>query len=133
MSTSKEFSFPADASTEEVEELIGQGLDAMFEAHYAGNEGVSVVFGKKSIVLEGGNDIEKDDKSEDDDKNKNENADRPGDDDDEEGEYHDLEEVCIGCFENPCVFFQHEELLVAFDVAEHGEYLLGEDVTPNNI
>jgi hypothetical protein len=51
--SSKSFAFPADASMDEVEELVGQGLDAMCEAFYAGNEGVSVVFGKESVALEG--------------------------------------------------------------------------------
>jgi hypothetical protein len=136
--SNKTFSFPAGASMEEVEELVGQGLDAMFDAHYAGKEGVSVVFGKESIVLEAGQDTQKDDKGDDDDKKTNENADVRGDDDEEEeGEYHDLEEVCVGCFENPCVFFRHEELLVAFDEAEHGEELVvpaaGEAVPSNNV
>jgi hypothetical protein len=53
------FSFPADASMDEVEELVGQGLDAMCEAFYAGNEGVSVDFSKESIVLQGLKDTKK--------------------------------------------------------------------------
>jgi hypothetical protein len=58
---------------DEVEELIGQGLDAMFEAFYAGNEEASIVFGKESVVLEGLQETKKDDNSDDDDKNKNKN------------------------------------------------------------
>jgi hypothetical protein len=45
--SSKSFAFPADASMDEVEELVGQGLDAMSEACYAGNEEASIVFGKE--------------------------------------------------------------------------------------
>jgi hypothetical protein len=67
MST-KGFSFPEGASMDEVEELVGQGLDAMCKAFYAGNEGVSVVFSNESIVLEGVKDTKKDNNSDDDEK-----------------------------------------------------------------
>jgi hypothetical protein len=43
------------------------------------------------------------------------------------------EEVCVECFENPCFFFHHEELLVAVDEAEHGMIPAGEDVPSNNV
>jgi hypothetical protein len=77
MST-KGFSFPADASMDEVEELVGQGLDAMCEAFYAGNEEATVVFGKESIVLEGLQATKKDDNEDNDEKNKNQNEDVRG-------------------------------------------------------
>jgi hypothetical protein len=35
--------------------------------------------------------------------------------------------------EDPCVFLLHEELLVAFDKAEHGDSLAEEDVPSNNV
>jgi hypothetical protein len=104
----------------------------MFDAYYADNEGVSALFSNKSIVLEGLNDTKKDDNSDDDEKNKNKNEDEPGNDD-AAGEVLDEEEVCVECFENPCVFFRHEELLVAFDETEHSMFPAGEDVPSNNV
>jgi hypothetical protein len=103
MST-KGFAFPADASMDEVEELVGQGLDAMFDTFYAGNKEVNVVFSKESIVLEGLQETKKDDNSDNDKKNKNTNEDEPGNND-AAGEVLDEEEVCVECFENPCIFF----------------------------
>jgi hypothetical protein len=72
----------------------------------------------------------KDDNNREDD-NKNKNEDEVGDDDD--GGFLDAEEPCLECREDPRIFFLHEELLVAFDEAEHGDSLAGEDVPLNNM
>jgi hypothetical protein len=118
---------------DEVEELVGQGLDAMCEAFYAGNEGVSVVFGNEKVALEGLQGSKKEDNSDDDDKNKSKIEDEPSEIAAAGEGVLDEEEVCLGCFENPCVFFIHEERLVAFDAAEYSMIPAGEDVPSNNV
>jgi hypothetical protein len=68
------------------------------------------------------------------DGNKNKNADEPGDDDAASGEV--LDEARGGLrrmLGKSLHFFLHEELLVAFDKAEHGERLEGEDLPSNNV
>jgi hypothetical protein len=63
-----------------------------------------VLFSKESILLGGLQETKKDDNSDNDEKNKNKNEAEPGDDD-AAGEVLNEEEVCLGCFENPCIFF----------------------------
>jgi hypothetical protein len=41
-------------------------------------------------------------------------------DDDNRNNVDKMEDPCPECGEDPCVFGQHEELLVLFDDAEHG-------------
>jgi hypothetical protein len=131
------FVVPKNATTEEVEAIIERGMDAMLDA-VDGDSEVDVSFlheGSEEAVAaeqeqkkerrneagsDGGQDI-----AEDDNKNKNKKGvaeeEDPGDDE------------CQECGEDPCVFFQHEELLVAYDDAEYGLETSVEPLPDNNI
>ena len=39
--------------------------------------------------------------------------------------------ICAGCDADPCVFFEHHDSLLAFNVAEHAGLVI-EDTVPNN-
>jgi hypothetical protein len=101
----RSFSFPAGASMDEVEGLVGKGLDAMFDAFDAGEE-TSVVFypSARTIEVEGLQETKKDDNSDNDNKNKNKNEDEMGDND-AAGGVLDGEELCLEYGENPCKTF----------------------------
>jgi hypothetical protein len=115
--------FCAHSTMDEIEAMVECGFDAMFEVYENGGD-PNVAFFKGEVPKNEDNNAND---------NKNNNADEMGVDNAASGEVLDEEEVCVECWENPCVFFLHEELLVAFDEAEHGERLEGEDVPPNNV
>jgi DNA-directed RNA polymerase subunit M/transcription elongation factor TFIIS len=123
------FTIPKNATTEEVEAIIERGMDAMMDA-VDGDSDADVCFlhegSEEAIAAEknqntsgktdgdGGGDIA------DDDDNKNDNK-------------KGVDDECPECGEDPCVFFQHEELLVAYDDAEYGLTTSVEPLPDNNI
>jgi hypothetical protein len=102
---SMSYSIPPNATSADIEAIVENGLEALFEAHQAGVDVPNVAF-----MHGAGEDI-------------NEDTEIPAD---------EVEESCPVCGEDPCVFYQHAEHLLAFDEAEHGS-LAQEDVPPNNI
>jgi hypothetical protein len=126
------FVFPTGATTDEIEAIVERGMDAMLDA-VENDEEPDVCFlqegseeAKESdrkgetnteTVVDGGDD-------EVDDNNKKRAA---------EEEDPEDEEKCQECGESPCIFFEHEELLVAYDDAEYGLETSVEPLPDNNI
>jgi hypothetical protein len=124
------FSIPANASRQEIEPIVERGMDAMFNAFDTGVEDADVAF-----FHEEGREVEDDDNSGGGEHNTYSNMNDSNNNTDNEGEEEGglpLTTICGECGEDPCFFFQHEQLLTAFDDAEHGS-LAAEDVPANNI
>ena len=101
------------ASREEIDAVVERGLDAMFDAAEAG-EDADVAF-----LFDGGEDGKSDDEEET-------TASSVAD--------HVEEEIilCTGCEEDPCVFLDHRERIIAFDKSEHARRP-DEELPSNNI
>jgi hypothetical protein len=108
------FTIPTNATTEEVEAIIARGIDAMFEDAEAGGNGDVAFLHEGSVEAE---EAKKRDETiaTTEDETKSDIA-----DDDERNNVDTIEDPCPECGEDPCVFGQHEELLVLFDDTEHG-------------
>jgi hypothetical protein len=108
------FTIPTEATEEEVEAIIARGIDAMFEDAEAGGNGDVAFLHEGSVEAEEAKKKERANGTTDDE---------AGDDivdDDDKNNVDEEEDPCPECGEDPCVFGQHEELLVLFDDTEHG-------------
>jgi hypothetical protein len=122
------FSIPKNATTDEIEGIIDRGMEAMFDAVDSGEDPDVAFFHEGSEEWQEANRNKnligkRDDKTDDDivDEIKKKRID----------EEEDPE--CAECGESPCVFFQHEELLVEYDDAEYGLTTSVEPLPDNNI
>jgi hypothetical protein len=122
------FAIPANASRDDIAAIVACDIDAMFDAVVV-DTGIDadVTFFHEDEEREAG-DGEKNNTNNMNDSNNNTDSSEEGE---EEGVLT-LTTMCGECGEDPCFFSQHEQLLVAFDDAEHGS-LAAEDVPANNI
>jgi hypothetical protein len=108
------FKIPANSSLAEIEAIVEEGMDAMFDAYEAGEDVPNVAFlHEQAPVVE----------EEDEDIKEDVTPVIPAD---------EIEESCPVCGEDPCLFLQHAEMLLAFEEAELAG-LAPEDVPPNNL
>jgi hypothetical protein len=123
------FSIPENATSDEIEAIIERGMDAMMDAVENGGDPDVAFFpdgtGDPKINYEnkGNGGPGQEDKHDDmvDEIEKMKNKDKEED------------PVCPECGQAPCVFFEHEELLVEYDDAEYGLTTSVEPIPSNNI
>jgi hypothetical protein len=124
---------PENATMAEIEAICDRGIDALLDAHEAGEEADVAFYPYAQRGEAEGHNINvvtqhDDDDDEDDTENEEEEMKTLEKTDDESN----CEIACPDCGEEPCVFEKHEELLAAFDDAEHG-CSGAEEVPSNNV
>lgn len=110
------FKIPANSSLPEIEAIVEEGMDSLFDAYEAGEDVPNVAFLHEQAPV-----VEEEDEEED--IKEDVPPVIPAD---------EIEESCPVCGEDPCLFVQHAEMLLAFEEAELAG-LAPEDVPPNNL
>ena len=140
------FTIPFGSSQADVNAVVQRGVDAMFDVQAAGGVAdVAFVFEEEEEEVEQGDNNNNNNNNEDNNEDNN-NTKSESDNNNDSTMIMTMEEwvgdvtgeeefvvMCSVCEEQPCLFLQHKESLVAYDEAEHD--LLGDegDAPTNNI